>query len=101
MAMRLDRRRLGPCTRVWNDWASTFVYLLNSDADPDRFYTGLTCDVGARLKAHNAGDSPRTAAGRPWRVIVAIEFADQERAVRFEKYLKSGSGRAFAGRHFR
>lgn len=30
----------------------------------------------------------------------AIEFPDEPRAVRFEKYLKSGSGRAFAKRHF-
>jgi hypothetical protein len=28
------------------------------------------------------------------------EFSDETRAVRFERYLKSGSGRAFAKRHF-
>jgi hypothetical protein len=29
-----------------------------------------------------------------------LEFPDESRAARFEKYLKSGSGRAFAKRHF-
>jgi putative endonuclease len=31
---------------------------------------------------------------------VVIAFSDEARAIRFERYLKSGSGRAFAKRHF-
>jgi hypothetical protein len=31
---------------------------------------------------------------------VAIHLADEPTAVQFERYLKSGSGRAFAKRHF-
>jgi hypothetical protein len=31
---------------------------------------------------------------------VAIKFEDDQKALAFEKYLKSGSGRAFANRHF-
>lgn len=78
-----------------------FVYILRSDAQPWRHYTGLTSDVQARLQAHNDGRSPHTSSGVPWRVIVAIEFADEAHAIAFEKYLKSGSGCAFATRHFR
>ncbi len=37
---------------------------------------------------------------RPWSVVVSIEFQTERDAVRFEKYLKSGSGRSFAKRHF-
>jgi hypothetical protein len=51
-----------------------FVYLLRSESQPDRYYTGLTSDVDARLQAHNAGRSPHTVTGRPWRVIVTIEL---------------------------
>ena len=29
-----------------------------------------------------------------------MEFKAEEQALRFERYLKSGSGRAFAKRHF-
>jgi GIY-YIG catalytic domain len=35
-----------------------FVYLLRSESQPDRYYTGLTSDVDARLQAHNAGRFP-------------------------------------------
>ena len=77
-----------------------FVYLLRSLSTPDEVYIGLTSDVERRLHAHNSGCSPHTAKYRPWRMLVTIEFPDQPRAVAFEKYLKSGSGRAFAKRHF-
>jgi len=80
---------------------ATFVYILQSEADPSRYYTGSTTDLAKRLAAHNNGFSVHTADGRPWRVIVSIEFADENKAAAFERYLKSGSGRAFANRHFR
>ena len=77
-----------------------FVYVLESTTKPGRHYVGLTSDVGRRLAVHNSGGSQHTARDRPWRLIVALEFARESSAVRFEKYLKSGSGRAFAKRHF-
>jgi len=77
-----------------------FVYVMkNSDASP-RFYVGLSSDVNARLEGHNAGRCPHTAAHRPWRLHVVIQFSDEPTAINFERYLKSGSGRAFAKRHF-
>lgn len=77
-----------------------FVYVLrNADQDP-RYYVGLTSNVNARLTDHNAGRCKHTAFSRPWQLHVVIEFSDEERAIRFERYLKSGSGRAFARRHF-
>lgn len=77
-----------------------FVYVLVSEHNSARHYVGLTSEVAKRLKQHNAGQNVHTARCRPWRAIVAIEFANQESAIRFERYLKSGSGRAFANRHF-
>jgi predicted GIY-YIG superfamily endonuclease len=32
-----------------------FVYILRSDADPQRHYTGITIDVDARIDWHNHG----------------------------------------------
>lgn len=81
--------------------AKRFVYVLRSQTDPARYYTGLTSDLLARLAAHNAGLCTHTATGRPWQIDVAVEFSDEERAVRFERYLKSGSGCAFAKRRLR
>ena len=75
------------------------VYVLkNAEAVP-RYYIGLTSDATERLAAHSAGHCPHTAKHRPWQHHVVIEFGDEARAVRFERYLKSGSGRAFAKRH--
>ena len=80
---------------------TTTVYILRSESQRDRWYTGLTSNVGARLAAHNRGDSRHTSSGCPWRLEVVIEFAAVDAAKAFEAYLKSGSGRAFARRHFR
>jgi len=78
-----------------------FVYVIRSTRVPTRYYSGLTSNVDDRIAAHNAGLSPHTASGRPWERIAAVEFANQERATAFERYLKTGSGRAFAKRHLR
>lgn len=77
-----------------------FVYILKSCAHGPRFYTGVTADVQDRLERHNRGGCVHTAPYRPWQVHVVVEFPDEEPALKFERYLKSGSGRAFARRHF-
>jgi putative endonuclease len=75
------------------------VYVIRSDVSPWRHYTGITNDVPTRLKWHNAGRCGHTSADRPWSLVVTLEFPTEQDAVRFEKYLKTGSGRAFAKRH--
>ena len=77
-----------------------FVYVLRSDRDRNRHYVGVTSNVEDRLHWHNVGLVDHTARARPWHVIVSIEFRTQEAALAFERYLKTGSGRAFAKRHF-
>lgn len=78
----------------------TVVYILRSQRNPLRRYTGLTSDVALRLQTHNAGQNVDTAQDRPWIVFASFHFHHEQTARRFEKYLKSGSGRAFAKRHF-
>jgi predicted GIY-YIG superfamily endonuclease len=77
-----------------------YVYILTSHAEPSRHYTGLTDDLEGRLIAHNSGQVPHTSKHRPWKIETAIAFRSRKKAVAFEKYLKSHSGRAFASRHF-
>ncbi len=77
-----------------------FVYVLKSTDPKPHFYVGRTSDTRSRLAHHNAGRCPHTARYRPWQLHVAIELPDERRAIEFERYLKSGSGRAFAKRHF-
>jgi putative endonuclease len=76
-----------------------YVYLIQSISYSNKRYVGITTDLNKRLKEYNAGKSPHTAKFKPWKVVVAIRFADNRRADAFEKYLKSGSGHAFAQRH--
>jgi len=78
-----------------------YVYILQSLSDPAQFYTGLCADVPKRLAAHNAGQSPHTSKYGPWKLLSFHYFAEPSNAAAFERYLKSGSGRAFAKRHFR
>jgi predicted GIY-YIG superfamily endonuclease len=73
-----------------------YVYILQNLAEPNAFYVGQTEDLAARIAKHNAGEVPHTSKQRPWRIKTAIAFTDQERALAFEKYLKTASGRAFA-----
>jgi predicted GIY-YIG superfamily endonuclease len=78
-----------------------FVYVLKNSDQPPLYYTGLTSDPVERLKAHNQRNGHHTSGHGPWHFDVVIEFADAARAVKLERYLKSGSGNAFAMRHLR
>jgi putative endonuclease len=49
---------------------------------------------------HNAGEVPHTSKYGPWRIRTYFAFDDDDRAVAFERYLTSGSGRVFAKKHF-
>jgi predicted GIY-YIG superfamily endonuclease len=76
------------------------VYILRSEREPLRHYVGITNDIRGRVEWHNRRPTGHTVMHQPWSLVVTIEFPSQEEAVRFEKYLESGSGRAFAKRHF-
>lgn len=47
-----------------------FVYILQSESNPGRFYTGLTAGVQLRLADHNQGRYRHTSSGMPWKVAV-------------------------------
>jgi putative endonuclease len=78
-----------------------YVYLLESVDFPDQTYVGLTDDLKSRFEAHNAGSSPHTSKYKPWRLVTYLAFSDEAKAVAFERYLKSASGRAFAKKRLR
>jgi putative endonuclease len=80
--------------------AKRFVYIIRSLNNPQRRYIGVTSDVEARVRGHNAGQNKSTASWKPWSVDVTIEFRSERMALRVEKYLKSGAGHAFASSHF-
>ena len=77
-----------------------YTYILRSISQPEQRYIGSTSALKSRLAKHNAGEVPHTSKFKPWRIQTAIAFDSKEKAVAFEDYLKSGSGREFAKRHF-
>ena len=77
-----------------------YTCILRSLCNPDQRYIGSTTDLKSRLAKHNKGDVPHTAKFRPWKAEAYFAFETQEKASAFEQYLKSGSGHAFAKRHF-
>ena len=73
--------------------------MLRSVSSPAQIYSGITEDLPQRIDAHNRGRSFHTKKYKPWECVVVVRFADESKARKFEKYLKTGSGRAFASRH--
>ena len=72
-----------------------YVYIIQSLNKPDKFYTGFSGNVIARLKEHNSGQSIYTSKYLPWKLVCCIEFKDKQKALNFENYLKTASGIAF------
>ncbi|OQY08003.1 MAG: excinuclease ABC subunit C [Desulfobacteraceae bacterium 4572_123] len=73
-----------------------YVYMLRSISYPEQTYIGFSKDLKARIKAHNSGQSPHTSKYKPWSLITYLAFKERQKALNFEKYLKSHSGKAFA-----
>ena len=72
--------------------------MIKSILHPEQRYIGLTSDIKERLKAHNEGRSAHTSKYKPWKLITCIAFSRESKALAFEKYLKTGSGKAFANK---
>ena len=78
-----------------------YVYIIRSVEFPDREYTGASEDPKQRLTDHNASRSAHTAKFKPGKLVWYCAFPDKYKALEFEKYLKSHSGRAFAKKRLR
>ena len=77
-------------------WLMRYVYLLQSDVAVGRKYVGVTSNLKQRLAEHNAGKSTHKSKYAPWRLVTYLAFSNAQKAETFERYLKSGSGHAFA-----
>lgn len=75
-----------------------YVYLIESAQSSPHRYVGLTTNLEQRITEHNSGKSAHTSKFKPWRLVTYVAFSDRARAESFERYLKSGSGHAFAKR---
>ena len=76
-----------------------YVYLLRSKSHPAQKYIGVTSDLKKRISEHNIGKSTHTNKFKPRTLVTYVAFESEDKAENFEKYLKHGSGHAFANRH--
>ena len=70
------------------------VYILESQKDKT-LYVGLTHNIRRRLLEHRDGLCSFTKGHLPYKTVFVATFFDKFIAARFEKYLKSASGKAF------
>lgn len=77
-----------------------YVYIIQSIKHPLQIYVGHTNNLKKRMSDHNSGHTSHTDKYKPWNLIVYLGFKDEMRAIEFEKYLKSGSGRSFRAKRF-
>jgi putative endonuclease len=73
-----------------------YVYLIRSLNDSSKTYIGYTTNIEQRLDTHNSGGSIHTKYDRPWKLVMYLAFDLEIKAKEFEKYIKVGSGHAFA-----
>ncbi|PSO45663.1 MAG: hypothetical protein BRC25_01445 [Parcubacteria group bacterium SW_6_46_9] len=75
-------------------------YVYNLRCEDNSIYTGCTNNLNDRLKRHNKGQVQSTKDRLPVELMCYTAFKSKCKAFEFEKYLKSGSGRAFVNKHF-
>jgi putative endonuclease len=76
-----------------------YVYILLSSKS-HIFYFGSTNELKSRFRLHNSGNIRSTKPHRPWRLVWYSAFSTEKEARDFERYLKTGSGKAFAYKRF-
>jgi predicted GIY-YIG superfamily endonuclease len=94
----LRQRSMGVLQSENGARAMFYVYIIRSVNQPDQTYIGFTRDLKQRLITHNQDRSPHTAKFSPWRIEFYCAFKQEDKALAFERYLKSHSGKAFASK---
>ena len=75
-----------------------YVYILKSLKDQS-YYKGCTDDLRQRVKKHNSKGVKYSSTKAPFELEWYCAFKNKKKAFAFEKYIKSGSGFAFAKKH--
>jgi len=74
-----------------------YVYILQDERA--KLYVGYSNDLKQRLKYHQYKEVATTKAYHEPRLVWYCAFRNKKTALDFEKYLKAGSGHAFAKKH--
>lgn len=71
-----------------------YTYVLKSKKD-DKLYIGYTDNLNKRIRKHNDGKVESTKNRRPFTLLYFEACLDKDRAIKREKYFKTGFGRRF------
>ena len=71
-----------------------YTYVLKSIKDK-KLYIGFTEDIDKRLKEHNSGNVKSTLVRRPLKLVYLEACLNKDKAIKREKYFKTGFGRRF------
>jgi len=74
-----------------------YVYVLR--LSDNTLYTGFSSNLKQRLQQHQWGEVESTKNFRPIKLVYYSAFESENKAAKFEKYLKSSSGFAFRNKH--
>ena len=71
-----------------------FTYVIKSQVD-NKLYVGYTSDLKKRFEEHNNGLVESTKLRKPFLLVYYEACLDQNKAIKREKYFKTGFGRRF------
>ena len=71
-----------------------YTYVLRSERDHE-LYVGWTNDLKSRFKTHNLGKVESTKSRVPFTLIYYEACLSKEKAIKREKYFKTGFGRLY------
>ncbi len=71
-----------------------YTYVLKSTID-NKLYIGYTSNIVKRINEHNDGKVNSTATRKPMKLIYYEACLNRNKAIKREKYFKTGYGRRF------
>ncbi len=71
-----------------------YTYIIQSQKN-GKYYTGSCSDIDIRIERHNAGATPSTKPGRPWKLVYLESYKTNSEALRREREIKSKKSRKY------
>ena len=71
-----------------------YTYIIQSQKN-SRFYIGSCHDIDIRIERHNAGATPSTKSGRPWKLVYSESYETNSEALKREREIKSKKSRKY------
>ena len=70
------------------------IYIIQSQKNC-KYYTGSCHDIEKRIERHNAGATPSTKSGRPWKLVYSESYENNSDALKREREIKSKKSRKY------